>query len=108
MTSQSQLNVLEKNRKIIESYCYKLRYDSLSIVAKILSNTPNPSAAQMNSLLMSVQERLLEGMFFDPEIQQNIKNVLLRFQAKTVSQRIQNKRGERFRHKQFTENLMDQ
>lgn len=90
--------------KIVESYCYRLRYDSLFIVATILANTPNPSASQMNSLLMGVQERLLEGMFFDPELQQSIKNMLLRFQAKTVSQRIQDKRGERLRYKQFTEN----
>lgn len=90
--------------KIVESYCYRLRYDSLFIVATILANNPNPSAAQMNSLLMGVQERLLEGMFFDPELQQGIKNMLLRFQAKTVSQRIQDKRGERLRYKQFTEN----
>ena len=99
-------NVQQKSApspKIVEGYCYRLRYDSLVIVAAMLANDPNRSAAQMNSLLLGVQERLLEGMFFDPDLQQGVKNMLLRFQAKTVSQRIQDKRGERLRNKQFLE-----
>lgn len=85
------------NRRVNESLCYRLRFDSLSLVALMMSKTPNPSAEQMDKLLIAVQKQLVDALFTDETIPPDSKTLVFHFHKQTIASRISNLRGERRR-----------
>ncbi len=76
---------------------YRLRRDALMIVSN-LNRGHAASNATVKRQLVFVQAQLCMAAVADPRLSDSVKTALVEFQAATLSENIQDRRGERRRH----------